>query len=83
MIWVLKINPAVIGLMIVFATYNKFRLTTLSYIISTSISPALASLYEIIEWLSSKITRKGKITKRFLGMQGDMYDAQCASYLSW
>jgi putative membrane protein len=40
-------------------------------------------LYEIIEWLSSKITREGKITKSFLGIQGDMWDAQCVPYLSW
>lgn len=146
LIWILEVSPAVIGLMIVLATYNKFRLTTLSYIIitilaimmfvgghytyskvplfnwakdifhfnrnhydrfghflkglfvivireillrktpitkgywllviATSISLAIASLYEIIEWLSSKITREGKITKSFLGMQGDIWDAQ-------
>jgi putative membrane protein len=31
--WVLEVSPAVIGLIVVIATYNKFRLTTLSYIL--------------------------------------------------
>ncbi len=35
LIWILEVSPAVIGLMIVLATYKKFRLTTLSYIIIT------------------------------------------------
>ncbi|WP_257958687.1 DUF2238 domain-containing protein [Bacillus sp. V3-13] len=31
--WALEVAPAVVGLIIAIATYNKFRLTTLSYII--------------------------------------------------
>lgn len=144
--WAAEVFPALVGLIIVIATYNKFRLTTLSYIIIAilaiimfvgghytysrvpffnwikdvfdlnrnhydrfghllkglfaivireillrktqltrgawlvsiiiSISLAIAALYEIIEWLSFKITKGRKIAKNFLGMQGDMWDAQ-------
>ncbi|MCY8235008.1 DUF2238 domain-containing protein [Priestia endophytica] len=144
--WALEVSPAVVGLIIVIATYNKFRLTTLSYTIIailailmfvgghytyskvplfnwikdvfnlkrnhydrfghllkglfaivireillrktqitkgpwlfaiiTSISLAIASLYEIIEWLVSKITKGGKAAKDFLGTQGDIWDTQ-------
>lgn len=144
--WAAEALPAIIGLIIVIATYNKFRLTTLSYIIITilviimfvgghytysrvplfnwikdafdlnrnhydrlghllkglfaivireillrktpltkgpwlvaiitSISLAIAALYEIIEWLSLKFTKGRKISKDFLGMQGDIWDAQ-------
>lgn len=31
--WVLEVSPAVVGLIIVIATYHRFRLTTLSYVI--------------------------------------------------
>ncbi|YCA45913.1 DUF2238 domain-containing protein [Bacillus sp. JZ8] len=144
--WALEVSPAVVGLIIIIATYNKFRLTTLSYTIIailailtfvgghytyskvplfnwikdifdlkrnhydrfghflkglfaivireillrktpltkgpwlvaiiTSISLAIASLYEIIEWLFSKITKGGKAAKDFLGTQGDIWDTQ-------
>lgn len=144
--WAAEALPALVGLIIVIATYNKFRLTTLSYIIIailaimmfigghytysrvplfnwikdvfdlnrnhydrfghllkglfvivireillrktqltkgpwlvtiiTSISLAIAALYEIIEWLAFKITQGRKVAKNFLGMQGDMWDAQ-------
>jgi putative membrane protein len=144
--WASEVIPAVVGLIIVIATYNKFRLTTLSYIIIailaimmfvgghytysrvplfnwikdvfdlnrnhydrfghllkglftivireillrktpitkgpwlfaiiTSISLAIAALYEIIEWLTFKITKGGKVAKNFLGTQGDIWDAQ-------
>jgi putative membrane protein len=144
--WTLEVSPAVVGMIIVIATYNKFRLTTLSYTIIailailtfvgghytyskvplfnwikdvfdlkrnhydrfghflkglfaiiireillrktpltkgpwlfaiiTSISLAIASLYEIIEWLVSKITKGGKAAKDFLGTQGDIWDTQ-------
>ncbi|MGE7185442.1 DUF2238 domain-containing protein [Peribacillus sp. NPDC006672] len=144
--WALEVSPAVVGLIIVIATYSKLRLTTLSYIIiailaivmfvgghytyskvplfnwikdvlnlnrndydrfghflkglfaivireillrktpitkgpwlfsfTISIALAIASLYEIIEWLSTKITKEGKVVKNFLGMQGDIWDAQ-------
>ncbi|MDM5152681.1 DUF2238 domain-containing protein [Bacillus sp. DX1.1] len=144
--WAAEAIPAVLGLIIIIATYNKFRLTTLSYIIiallaiimfvgghytyskvplfnwikdvfdlnrnhydrfghlikglftivireillrktqltegpwlvtiSISISLAVAALYEIIEWLAFKIAKGGKAAKGFLGMQGDIWDAQ-------
>ncbi|PLR81797.1 DUF2238 domain-containing protein [Bacillus canaveralius] len=144
--WAMEVGPAVVGLIIAIATYNKFRLTTLSYIIIailaiimfvgghytysrvplfnwlkdvydlkrnhydrfghlikglivivireillrktplttgawlftivTSISLALAALYEIIEWLVSVITKGGKASKDFLGNQGDIWDSQ-------
>ncbi|HHX7188907.1 DUF2238 domain-containing protein [Bacillus cereus] len=144
--WAAEAIPAIVGLSIVIATYNNFRLTTLSYIIITilsitmfvgghytysevplfnwiqdvldlkrnhydrfghlikglfiivireillrktqlteglwlitisiSISLAIAALYEIIEWLAFKIAKGGKAAKDFLGMQGDIWDAQ-------
>ncbi|MGH1145088.1 DUF2238 domain-containing protein [Bacillus pseudomycoides] len=144
--WAAETIPAVLGLIIIIATYNKFRLTTLSYMIivilavimfvgghytysevplfnwikdvfdlnrnhydrfghlikglftivireillrktqltkgpwlitiSISISLAVAALYEIIEWLAFKIAKGGKAVKDFLGMQGDIWDAQ-------
>ncbi|MBJ8055761.1 DUF2238 domain-containing protein [Bacillus cereus] len=144
--WAAEAIPAVLGLIILIATYNKFRLTTLSYIIiailaiimfigghytyskvplfnwikdvfdlnrnhydrfghlikglfaivireillrktqltegpwlvtiSISISLAIAALYEIIEWITFKITKEGTAAKDFLGMQGDIWDAQ-------
>ncbi|WP_426981111.1 DUF2238 domain-containing protein [Bacillus pseudomycoides] len=144
--WAAEAIPAVLGLIIIIATYNKFRLTTLSYMIivilavimfvgghytysevplfnwikdvfdlnrnhydrfghlikglftivireillrktqltkgpwlitiSISISLAVAALYEIIEWLAFKIAKGGKAAKDFLGMQGDIWDAQ-------
>lgn len=39
-----------------------------------SISLAIASLYEIVEWLVSKINKGGKASKDFLGTQGDIWD---------
>jgi len=144
--WVAEVSPAVVVLIIVIATYNKFRLTSLSYFIiailsvltfigghytyeevplfnwlkdefhlnrnhydrfghflkglgvivvrellvrhtplpkdkwlfgiATSIVLAIAALYEIIEWLSTKFPNAGEGTKDFLGMQGDVWDAQ-------
>ena len=44
--------------------------------ITVSIVLAVAALYEIIEWLSTKISSGGKVSKDFLGMQGDQWDAQ-------
>ncbi|MFJ7951086.1 DUF2238 domain-containing protein [Lysinibacillus sp. NPDC096418] len=44
--------------------------------ITISIVLAIAALYEIIEWLSTKISKGGKTSKDFLGMQGDRWDAQ-------
>jgi putative membrane protein len=144
--WLLEVSPAVAGLIIVIAAYNKFRFTTLSYIIITilaiimfvgghyiyskvplfdwikdaydlkrnhydrfghllkglfaivlreillrktpltkgpwlftiviSMSLAIAALYEIIEWLVSKISKGGEASKDFLGIQGDIWDTQ-------
>lgn len=144
--WASEAIPAIVGLIIVILTYNKFRLTTLSYIIISilsivmlvgghytyskvplfnwikdifdlnrnhydrfghllkgmltivireillrktpltkgswlffiiiSISLAIAVIYEIIEWLYVKITKGGKASETFLGMQGDQWDAQ-------
>lgn len=44
--------------------------------ISTSIVLAFAALYEIIEWLSTKLPNAEKGNEDFLGMQGDFWDAQ-------
>lgn len=57
------------------------RLTPLSkgawlFGITTSIILAIAALYEILEWLSTKFAKGDKATKDFLGMQGDQWDAQ-------
>lgn len=57
------------------------RLTPLSkgawlFGITTSIVLSIAALYEIIEWLSTKISKGGKASKDFVGMQGDQWDAQ-------
>lgn len=41
-----------------------------------SISLSIAALYEIIEWLYSVIRSNREDTKEFLGMQGDIWDAQ-------
>lgn len=146
MTWVAEVGPTVVALIVVVATYNKFRLTTLSYfiiallsiltfigghytyaevplfnwlkeefhlarnhydrfghflkglsvivireilvrktplfkgswltVISISMVLALAALYEIVEWLSTKLPNAKKVAKDFLGMQGDQWDAQ-------
>ena len=44
--------------------------------IALCITLAIGAFYEIIEWLSTKIGKEGKATKDFLGMQGDIWDAQ-------
>ncbi|MBG9455563.1 membrane protein [Lysinibacillus sphaericus] len=44
--------------------------------ISMSILLAIAALYEIIEWLSTKISKGSQGAKDFVGMQGDPWDAQ-------
>lgn len=46
------------------------------FAISTSIVLAIAALYEIVEWLSTKLPYAKKVTEDFLGMQGDKWDAQ-------
>ncbi|MEH7123656.1 DUF2238 domain-containing protein [Bacillus sp. JJ1773] len=146
LIWIMEVLPALVVLIVVIAAYNKFRLTTLSYIIIAilsiltfigghytyaevplfnwikdhfdlkrnnydrlghflkglfaivirevlirktpltrgpwlvaiilSFSLAIGALYEIVEWLSTKIKTRGNEPKEFLGMQGDIWDAQ-------
>jgi putative membrane protein len=44
--------------------------------ITNSIVIAIAALYEIVEWLSTKLPYAKKATEDFLGMQGDEWDAQ-------
>lgn len=150
--WLAEVSPAVVVLIVVIATYKKFRFTTLSYFIiallsiltfvgghytysevplfnwmkeefdlkrnnydrfghflkgltaivirelllrktqltkgawlfgiTTSIMLAIAALYEIIEWLSTKISKGSKESKDFLGMQGDKWDAQWDMFLA-
>jgi putative membrane protein len=41
-----------------------------------SIVLAIASLYEIVEWVFAKLTKGGKASKDFLGTQGDIWDTQ-------
>ncbi|WP_107948674.1 DUF2238 domain-containing protein [Lysinibacillus parviboronicapiens] len=50
--------------------------------ITISIMLAIAALYEIIEWLSTKISKGGHVSKDFLGMQGDKWDAQWDMFLA-
>ncbi|QDQ00951.1 DUF2238 domain-containing protein [Lysinibacillus fusiformis] len=50
--------------------------------ITISIMLAIAAFYEIIEWLSTKISKGGKVSKDFLGMQGDKWDAQWDMFLA-
>lgn len=146
LIWTLEVLPAVVVLVIVIVTYNKFRLTTLSYVIiailsitmfigghytyskvplfnwikdyfdlnrnhydrfghflkglfaivireilirktplvggpwlsavTLSFSLSIGALYEITEWLASKITKGKKASTEFLGTQGDVWDSQ-------
>ncbi|MDQ0218625.1 DUF2238 domain-containing protein [Peribacillus cavernae] len=45
-------------------------------VISMSMMLAIAALYEIIEWLVSKISHGGKAARDFLGTQGDIWDTQ-------
>lgn len=52
------------------------------FAISTSIVLAIAALYEIVEWLSTKLPYAKKATEDFLGMQGDEWDAQWDMSLS-
>lgn len=51
--------------------------------ITLSIVLAVAALYEIIEWLSTKISTGGRTAKDFLGMQGDRWDAQWDMFLAF
>ncbi|RSD22315.1 DUF2238 domain-containing protein [Mesobacillus subterraneus] len=146
MVLLVEVLPSVLVLIFLVSTYNKFRLTTVSYVIITllviltfigghysyskvplfswvkdyfdlqrnhydrfghflkgsiviviieillrktvlskskttnfialCITLAIGAFYEIIEWASIKIWKEGKVTEDFLGMQGDIWDAQ-------
>ncbi|WP_430510502.1 DUF2238 domain-containing protein [Gottfriedia solisilvae] len=44
--------------------------------LTLSISLSISALYEIIEWIYSAIRSGNKEAKQFVGMQGDIWDAQ-------
>ncbi|SFA89479.1 MULTISPECIES: DUF2238 domain-containing protein [unclassified Bacillus (in: firmicutes)] len=44
--------------------------------VTLSFALAIGALYEIIEWLASKVSKGGKASKQFLGTQGDNWDSQ-------
>jgi putative membrane protein len=50
--------------------------------ITISIVLAIAALYEIVEWLSTKLPYAQKEKEDFLGMQGDKWDAQWDMFLA-
>jgi putative membrane protein len=151
LVWLMEVLPSIIVLIFLISIYNKFRLTTLSYVIITilviltfigghysyskvpffnwikdyfdlqrnhydrfghflkglmviviievllkkttllksktttfialCITLAIGAFYEIIEWASTSIAKGGKATKDFLGMQGDIWDAQWDMFL--
>jgi putative membrane protein len=151
MVWLMEVLPSIFVLIFLILIYNKFRLTTLSYVIITllviltfigghysyskvpffnwireyfdlqrnhydrfghflkglmviviievllkkttllkskttnfialCITLAIGAFYEIIEWASTTIVKGGKATKDFLGMQGDIWDAQWDMFL--
>jgi putative membrane protein len=69
------------GLMVIVIIELLLRKTALlksktTNFIAVCIILAIGALYEIIEWLSTKLGHEGKSTKDFLGMQGDIWDAQ-------
>jgi putative membrane protein len=69
------------GLMVIVIIEILVRKTALSKskttnFIALCITLAIGAFYEIIEWASTKIGKEGKATKEFLGMQGDIWDAQ-------
>ncbi|MCM3691422.1 DUF2238 domain-containing protein [Neobacillus niacini] len=69
------------GLMVIVIIEILVRKTALSKskttnFIALCITLAIGAFYEIIEWVSTKIGKEGKATKDFLGMQGDIWDAQ-------
>jgi putative membrane protein len=151
MVWLMEVLPSIVLLIFFISIYNKFRLSTLSYVIITllvlltfigghysyskvplfnwirdyfdlqrnhydrfghflkglmviviievllkkttllksnttkfialCITLAIGAFYEIIEWASTTIAKGGKATKDFLGMQGDIWDAQWDMFL--
>jgi putative membrane protein len=151
MVWLMEVLPSIVVLIFLISIYNKFRLSTLSYVIITllvlltfigghysyskvpffnwirdyfdlqrnhydrfghflkglmviviievllrkttllksktttfialCITLAIGAFYEIIEWASTTIAKGEKATKDFLGMQGDIWDAQWDMFL--
>ena len=68
------------GLIVILIREILIRKTSLKSIwivwISLSISLSVSALYEIIEWIYSAIRSGSKEAKQFVGMQGDIWDAQ-------
>ncbi|MDQ0970591.1 putative membrane protein [Neobacillus niacini] len=69
------------GLMVIIIIEILLRKTALyksktTNFIALCITLSIGAFYEIIEWASTKIGKEGKATKDFLGMQGDIWDAQ-------
>lgn len=69
------------GLMVIVIIEILLRKTALvksktTNFIALCITLAIGAFYEIVEWGSTKIGKEGKATKDFLGMQGDIWDAQ-------
>ncbi|PKG24264.1 DUF2238 domain-containing protein [Niallia nealsonii] len=69
------------GLMVIVIIEILLRKTVLlksktTNFIALCITLAIGAFYEIIEWASTKIGKEGKATNDFLGMQGDIWDAQ-------
>ncbi|MEH7886733.1 DUF2238 domain-containing protein [Bacillus sp. JJ1609] len=48
-----------------------------------SVVLAIASLYEIVEWLFAMLAKGGRVSKDFLGTQGDIWDTQWDMVLSF
>lgn len=46
------------------------------FTVTLSFALAIGAFYEIIEWLSSVLSKGGKASKEFLGAQGDFWDSQ-------
>lgn len=69
------------GLMVIVIIEILLRKTALlksktTNFIALCITIAIGAFYEIIEGASTKIWKEGKAAKEFLGMQGDIWDAQ-------
>lgn len=69
------------GLMVIVIIEILLRKTALlksktTNFIALCITLAIGAFYEIIEGASTKIGKEGKAAKEFLGMQGDIWDAQ-------
>ncbi|WP_442599725.1 DUF2238 domain-containing protein [Neobacillus sp. D3-1R] len=74
------------GLMAIVIREILLRLTPLSIgkwliLITFCITLSIGALYEIIEWAGTKLFGGGMPSKEFLGMQGDIWDAQWDMFL--